>query len=103
MRWTPRLGGELLCAPTQLRHYYSPDDLSLDEWRLTDKEVERINLENAGTTKEAHELEEMIADEMAVDGYYVVAGNARHKYKQGWKFLTLWDGYGLSEATWNPC
>ena len=39
---------------------------------------------------------------MAVDGYYVVAGIARHKYKQGWKFLTLWDGYGLSEATWEP-
>ena len=44
----------------------------------------------------------MTADEMAVDGYYVVAGIARHEYKQGWKFLTLWDGYGLSEATWEP-
>ena len=30
------------------------------------------------------------------------AGIARHEYKQGWKFLTLWDGYGLSEATWEP-
>ena len=39
---------------------------------------------------------------MAVDGYYVVAGIAPHEYKQGWKFLTLWDGYGLSEATWEP-
>ena len=39
---------------------------------------------------------------MAVDGYYVVAGIARHEYKQNWKFLTLWDGYGLSEATWEP-
>ena len=36
---------------------------------------------------------------MAVDGYYVVAGIARHEHKQGWKLLTLWDGYGLSEAT----
>ena len=44
----------------------------------------------------------MTADEMAVDGYYVVAGIARHEYKQGWKFLTLWDAYGLSEATWEP-
>ena len=44
----------------------------------------------------------MSADDMAVDGYYVVAGIAGHKYKQGWKFLTLWDGYGLSEATWEP-
>ena len=39
---------------------------------------------------------------MAVDGYYVVAGIARHEYKQGWNILTLWDGYGLSEATWEP-
>ena len=65
-------------------------------------EVERIDLENAASPEEADELEEMTADEMAVDGYYVVAGIARHEYKQGWKFLTLWDGYGLSEATWEP-
>ena len=32
----------------------------------------------------------------------MVAGIARHEYKQGWKFLTLWDGYGLPEATWEP-
>ena len=44
----------------------------------------------------------MTADEMAVDGYYVVGGIARQEYKQGWKFLTLCDGYGLSEATWEP-
>ena len=99
VRCSPRLGGELLCEPKQLRHYHSPDELSWDEWRLSDREVERIDLEKAANPDEADELEEMTADEMAVDGYYVVAGIARHKYKQGWKFLTLWDGYGLSEAT----
>ena len=102
VRCSPRLGGELLCAPKQLRHYHSLDDLSWDEWRLSDSEIERIDLENAASPEEADELEEMTADEMAVDGYYVVAGIARHEYKQGWKFLTLWDGYGLSEATWEP-
>ena len=69
---------------------------------MPDCEVERIGLENAATPDEADELQEMAAKEMAVDGYYVVAGIARHEYKQGWKFLTLWDGYGLSEATWEP-
>ena len=39
---------------------------------------------------------------MAVDGDYLVAGIACQEYKQGWKFLTLWDGYGLSEVTWEP-
>ena len=71
-----------------------PDELSWDEWRLSDREVERIDLENAANPEEAHKLEEMTANEMAVDGYYVVAGIARQDSKQGWKFLTLWDGYG---------
>ena len=102
VRCSPHLGGELLCAPKQLRHYHSPDKLSWDEWRLSDREVKRIDLENAANPEEADELEEMTADEMAVDGYYVVAGIARHEYKQGWKFLTLWDGCGLSEATRKP-
>ena len=102
VRCSPRLGGELLCAPKQLSHYHSPDDLSWDELRLSDREVKRIDLENAASPEEEDEPEEITADEMAVDGYYVVAGIARHEYKQGWKFLTLSDGYGLYEATWQP-
>ena len=93
VRCSLSLAGELLCAPKQLRHYNSPDDLSWDEWRLSDSEVERIDLVNAACPEEADELKEMTADEMAVDGYYVVAGIARHEYKQGWKILTLSDGY----------
>ena len=85
-----------------MRHYHSPDDLSSDEWRLSNSEVERIDLENAASPEEADELEEMTADEMAVDGYHRAAGIARHEYKQGWKFLTLCDGSGLSEETWEP-
>ena len=102
VRCSPRLGGELLIAPKQLRHCHSPDDWSWDELPLSDSEVECINLENAASQEEAAQLEEMTADEMAVDGYYVVAGIARQEYKQGWKFLTMWDGYGLCEATWEP-
>ena len=76
VRCSPRLGGELLCAPEQLRHYHSPDDLSWDEWRCSDSEVERIDLESAASPEEADELEKMTADDMAVDGYYVVAGTS---------------------------
>ena len=39
VRCSPHLGGELLCAPKQLRYYHSPHDLSWDEWRLSDSEV----------------------------------------------------------------
>ena len=71
-----RVGGELLCANKQLRHYHSPKDLTWDEWRLTHKEVKQINLQNAANPEEADKLEEMTAHDMAVDGYYVVAGIA---------------------------
>ena len=81
VRCSPRLGGELLCGPKQLRHYHTPDDLSWDEWRLSDSEVECIDLQNAESPEEADEFEEMTADGMAEDGYYVVAGIARHEYK----------------------
>ena len=56
----------------------------------------------AANPEEADRLEAMTADEMAEDGYYVVGGIARQEYKRGLKFITLWDGYGLSEATWEP-
>ena len=102
MGCSPCLGGELLCAPKRLKHYRSPDELSWDEWRLSDREVEHIDLENAANPERADELEKMTADEVAPDGYYVVAGIVRHEYKQGWKFCILWDGYGLSEATSEP-
>ena len=46
VRCSPCLGGELLCAPKHLRHYHSPDELPWDEWRLSDGEVERIDLES---------------------------------------------------------
>ena len=62
-------------------------------------DFKRIDLENA-TPEDADKLEEMTADEMAVDGNCMFAGIARREYKQGWKFLTLWDGYGHSKATW---
>ena len=44
----------------------------------------------------------MTADEMAVDGYYVVAGITRREDKESWNLSTVWAGYGQSEATWEP-
>ena len=89
------VAGELLCAPKQFRHYQSPNELLWDE-------VEQIGLQNAASLEQADELEEMTAEDMAVDGYYVVAGIPRHEYNQCWKFLILWEGYGASEETWEP-
>ena len=73
VRCSVRLDGVLLCAPKQLRHYHSPDELSEDEWRLSDREVERIDVENAANPEEADKLEEMTGDEMESEkGHYHV-------------------------------
>ena len=67
VRCSPHLRGELLCAPKQLKHYHSPAILVWDEWRLSDREVEKIDLLNAASPEEADKLEEITAEEMAVD------------------------------------
>ena len=32
----------------------------------------------------------------------VIVIQLRHRYRQGWRFLTLWEGFGVEEATWVP-
>ena len=39
---------------------------------------------------------------MAKEGFYLVKLVIQHRYCQGWRFLTLWEGYGVEEATWEP-
>ena len=48
------------------------------------------------------ELPDMNAEEMAKEGFYLVKSVRRHRYRQGWRFLTLWEGFGVKEATWEP-
>ena len=35
-------------------------------------------------------------------GAYHVEQILRGQYRQGWRFLTTWEGYGTSESTWEP-
>ena len=35
-------------------------------------------------------------------GYYRVEKILDHKFDQGWKFLTQWEGYPVSSSTWEP-
>ena len=41
------------------------------------------------------------AQEMAKEGFYLVKLVLRHCYSRGWRFLTLWEGYGVDEATYS--
>ena len=44
----------------------------------------------------------MNAEEMAKEGFYLVKSVLRHRYCQGWRFLTLWEGFRVEEATPEP-
>ena len=41
----------------------------------------------------------MNVKEMAKEGFYLVKSVIPHRYRQGWRFLTLWEGFLVEEAT----
>ena len=44
----------------------------------------------------------MNAAEMAKEGFYLVKSVIRHRYRQGWRFLTLREGLELRKLPWSP-
>ena len=92
-----------MCAAQQLKRYYAPEDLCGEEWELNDKEIAALDLQGAASPMEVKgELPDMNAEEMAKEGFYLVKSVIRHRYRQGWHFLTLWERFGVEEATWEP-
>ena len=103
VRCSLRLGGTLVCAAQQLKRYYDPEDLCGEEWELNDEENAALNLQGAASPVEVErELSEKNAEEIAKEGFYLVKSVIRYRYRQGWRFLTLWEGFGVEEATWEP-
>ena len=93
----------LVCAAQQLKHYYNSEDLCREEWELNDKEIAALDLQGAAGPMEVEgEIPDMNAEEMAKDVFYLVKSILRHRQRQGWRFLTLWEGFGVDEATWEP-
>ena len=98
---SPRLGGTLVCAAQHLKRYYDPEDLCGEELELNDKEIAALDLQGAASPMEVEgDLPDMNAQEMAKEGFYLVKSVLRHRYRQGWRFLTPWEGFGVEEATW---
>ena len=90
VRSSSRLGGTLVCAAQQLKRYYDLEDLCGDEWELNDEEIAALDLQRAASPMEVEgEFPDMNAEEMAKEGFYLVKSVFRHRYRQGWPFLTL--------------
>ena len=93
----------LVCAAQHLKRYYDPEDLCWEEWELNDEKIAALDLQAAASPMEVEgDLPNMNAEKMAKEGFYLVKSVLRHRYRQGWRFLTLWEGFGVEEATWEP-
>ena len=100
---SPRLGGTLVCAAQQLKRYNDPEALCGEEWELNDEEIVALDLQGAASPMEVKgELPDMNAREMAKEGLYLVKSVSRHGYRQGWRFLTLTEGFEVEEAPGSP-
>ena len=100
---SPRLGGTLVCAAQHLKRYYDLEDLCGEECELNDGEIAALDLQGAASPMDVEgELPDTNAEEMAKEGFYLVESVLRHRDRQGWRFLTLWEGFGGKEATWEP-
>ena len=42
------------------------------------------------------------AAEIGGEGFCMVTSIRRHWYRQGWRLLTLWEGFGVEQATSEP-
>ena len=103
MRCSPRLGGTLVCAAQHLKRYHDPEHLCGEELELNDEEIAALDLQGAASPMEVEEeLPDMNAEEMAKEGFYLVKSVLRHRYCQDWRLLTLWEGFRVEEATWEP-
>ena len=103
VRCSPRVGRILVCAAQQLKRYYDPEDLCEREWELNDEDNAALDLQGAASPMEVEgELPDMNVEEMAKEAFYLVKSVIGHRYCQGWRFLTLWESFGVEEATWEP-
>ena len=94
VRCSPRLGGGLVCAAQQLKRYYGPEDLYGEEWELNDEEIAALGLQGGASPMEVEgKLPDMNAEEMTKEGFYLVKSVIRHHYRQGRRFLAVWEGF----------
>ena len=71
-----------------------PRGILWKEWDLNDEEIAALDLQGAASLMEVEgELPNMNAEEMAKEGFYLVNLVIRYRYRQGWLFLTLWEGF----------
>ena len=94
----------------QLKRYAAVEDDDLEAWEELAIQAERSKMaadedENEGGVQEedgVQQLPEMDDEEMKEKDSYTVESILQHKYKHGWRFLTRWAEYEVSDSPWEP-
>jgi hypothetical protein len=101
VRASPRLGGEVWVANGHIKRFpnveegWEEDDTISDEMDVEEEDA-------AAKEEEIMEEEVDLVDGKTRTGSYVVEKILKHHYKFGWEFLTMWAGWTLADATWEP-
>ena len=113
---SPSLGGEVLVTYDQVKHFrtlldydlsededpseFQPDEghPETDDMDISDTKdaIPKDAQDNTAIPIEEEESDERIPDE------YEVERILKHKYEQGWKFLTVWKNFPVGSSTWEP-
>ena len=101
---SPSMGGVAICSFSQVKHWKSIIDH--DEEFLDDKDFQpddpgsESDSENVVQGPPENQVKNIKED--LPPGYFLVSKILRHKFDQGWKFLTAWEGFPITSATWEP-
>jgi hypothetical protein len=94
---SPSMGGYAIVSFSQVKHWRSIID--------HDGEVEENDGFDPDNEVEMDDDEPRNPEEKEKDlppGYFLVSKILKHKFDQGWKFLTAWENFPISSATWEP-
>ena len=103
---SPSLGGEILVSIDQCKAWRSVmDDSSSDEDNDPEDDLtEDTNEENIPTTVKTSDISSSSTSVQPTSpqSSYEFEKVIKRRHRQGWKFLTIWKGFPVSAATWEP-
>jgi len=115
VRASPTLGGEVQVGFTFLKKFqggFETDSEKSDEEDLEEENHGNLpNDENVPfgmgdqaqiPTHEGADLEVANAQEHEAVGYYIVESILKHKFSNGYYFLTKWENFPICDSTWEP-
>ena len=106
----PSMGGFMEVGYNQLKRYIAVEDHDVQAWKELAAEVERSKMaadedKNEGGVQEGdgvHQLREKDDEQMKERDCYTVESILQQNCKHGWRFLTTWAEYEVSDSTWEP-